>query len=266
MSGRRGSTLAIVQARMSSTRLPGKVLQDLEGQPMIIRQLERISRATSLDRIVVATSDHNDDDQLAALVQSHDIAVVRGPLDDVLARFVLAVDTHPADVVVRLTADCPLISPAVIDQVVESFHASDADYLSNTMDPTYPDGLDVEVVTAQALREVDRITTDPHEREHVTLGVYRRTDAFTIENLRDPSGADHSGLRWTVDTPDDLGFARGIYRHLLAHNPAFEYADVLELLDAHPELLRTDAHSARNAALDGLDTGAMKHRGSAVER
>ena len=265
MTGRRGTTLAIVQARTSSSRLPGKVLKPLGGEPMILRQLERIARANSLDQIVVATSDHETDDALAQLLQSHDIDVVRGPLDDVLRRFVLALDTHPADVVVRLTADCPLISPAVIDQVVEAFHASSADYLSNTMDPTYPDGLDVEVVTAQALRNVDEHTEDQHEREHVTLGVYRRTDRFAIANFRDPSGEDYSDLRWTVDTPDDLAFVEAVYRDLYPRKSSFEYADILKLVEATPELRRTAADSARNAALDGLDTGAMQHQGSAVE-
>lgn len=265
MTGRRGSTLAIVQARTSSSRLPGKVLKPLEGEPMILRQLERIARASRLDRIVVATSDHDTDVQLAQFLQSRGIDVVRGPLDDVLHRFVLALGTHPADVVVRLTADCPLISPAVIDQVVEAFHAGNADYLSNTMEPTYPDGLDVELVTANALRYVDEHTEDQHEREHVTLGVYRRTDEFVIENFRDPSGSDHSDLRWTVDTAEDYAFVEAVYHSLYPRNPSFDYADILKLVEATPELRRTDAHSARNAALDGLDTGAMQHRESAVE-
>ncbi|HEY7825017.1 MAG TPA: glycosyltransferase family protein [Acidimicrobiia bacterium] len=266
MIKRRGRTLAIVQARTSSSRLPGKVLKPLEGEPMILRQLERISRAGSLDQIVVATSDHPSDDELAQFLQAQGFDVVRGPLDDVLHRFALALDTHPADVVVRLTADCPLISPAVIDQLVEAFHAGNADYLSNTMEPTYPDGLDVEVVTADALRYVDEQTADKHEREHVTLGVYRRPDQFVITNFRDPSGADHSDLRWTVDTPEDFAFVEAVYRDSYPHTPDFEYADVLSWVDANPELVRTSADSARNAALDGLDTGAMQHQAGRAKR
>lgn len=265
MTGHRGATVAIVQARTSSSRLPGKVLKPLEGEPMIVRQLERIARARTLDRIVVATSDDETDDELARILQSRDICVVRGPLEDVLCRFVVALDTHPAEVVVRLTADCPLISSAVIDQVVEAFHAGSADYLSNTMKPTYPDGFDVEVVTAQALRYVDDHTEDQHEREHVTLGVYRRTDQFSIANFRDPSGADHSALRWTVDNAEDFAFVEAVYRDLYPRAPAFEYVDVLGFVDANPDLVRTDADCARNSALDGLDTGAMQHRGGAVE-
>ena len=266
MNGPRGKTLAIVQARTSSSRLPGKVLMPLEGQPMILRQLERIQRAATIDQIVVATSDQADDDELAELLHSRNIAVLRGPLDDVLHRFVMVIDAYQPDVVVRLTADCPLISPRVIDQVVDSFHASDAEYLSNTMEPTYPDGLDVEVITAKALRNIDETTTDLHEREHVTLGVYRRTDTFAIANFSDPSGADHSDLRWTVDNANGFAFVEAVYRALFRADPAFDYSDVLAFLGDSPHLNRTAADSARNAALDGLDTGAMKHQGSAVER
>ena len=265
MTGRRGSTLAIVQARTGSSRLPGKVLKPLEGEPMIMRQLQRLARAGNLDHIVVATSDSEEDDKLADLLRARGIDVNRGPLNDVLARYIWALHHHPSDVVVRVTADCPLISPKVIDQVVERFHSSDADYVSNTMDPTYPDGLDVEAVTAAALRYVHEQTSDKHESEHVTLGVYRRTDRFVIENLRDPSGADHSDLRWTVDTADDFAFVEAVYRDLFSRDPEFDYPEVLALIEANPQLRRTKADSARNAALDGLDTGAMTHPGSAVK-
>ena len=139
------STLAIVQARMTSTRFPGKVLAPLVGQPMVLRQLERVRRATTLDGVIVATSTDPTDDELTGVVEASGVPVVRGSLDDVLDRFITAMDVFEPEVVVRLTADCPLISPFVIDQVVEAFRASNADYVSNTMTPTYPDGLDVEL-------------------------------------------------------------------------------------------------------------------------
>jgi len=265
MSGQRGRVLAIVQARTTSSRLPGKVLKELQGAPMIMRQLERVSRSVALDDIVVATSEQADDDELARLVQSGHIPVVRGPLEDVLGRFLQAIDEYRPDVVVRVTADCPLISPSVIDLVVERFHAGEADYVSNTMDPTFPDGLDVEAVTPQALRLVHESSSDHHEREHVTLGVYRRDDRFTIENVRDPSGVDHSDLRWTVDTPEDFAFVEAVYASLYPQNPSFDYHDVLALLERQPELSRTSADSTRNSALDGLDTGAMRHSGNVIE-
>lgn len=255
MTGSRGRTLAIVQARTSSSRLPGKVLKSLVGSPMILRQLERISRARALDRVVVATSDDASDDELALLLTNAGYDIARGSLEDVLARFTLALDEYQPDVVVRITADCPLISPTVIDLVVERFHASTSDYVSNTLQPTYPDGLDVEVMTAEALREVANASTDRHEREHVTLGIYRHPETFSVENVVDPSGNDNSRLRWTVDNADDFAFVSAIYEHLYPHH--FDYDDILDLLKSQPELNRTDANAPRNAVLEGLDTGAM---------
>ncbi|MBK9738913.1 MAG: glycosyltransferase family protein [Actinobacteria bacterium] len=249
------STLAIVQARMTSTRFPGKVLAPLVGQPMVLRQLERVRRATTLDGVIVATSTDPTDDELTGVVEASGVPVVRGSLDDVLDRFITAMDVFEPEVVVRLTADCPLISPFVIDQVVEAFRASNADYVSNTMTPTYPDGLDVEVVRASVLREVARSATDPPEREHVTLGVYRRHDRYRVENVI--GSRDLSHLRWTVDTPADFAFVTRVYEALLPVTADFDLEDVLAYLEQHPEFSRTDADAARNAALTGLDTGAM---------
>jgi len=257
VTGSRGRTLAIVQARTSSTRLPGKVLKPLAGAPMILRQLERVSRAHSLDGVVVATSDDPSDDDLAAVLTNAGYAIVRGSLEDVLARFTVVVDRYEPDVVVRITADCPLISPSVIDLVVGRFHSTTADYVSNTLQPTYPDGLDVEVMTAKALRQVASASSDLHEREHVTLGIYRRPEHFSVENVVDPSGDDNSSMRWTVDDPADYTFVSSIYEHL--YPDYFEYEDVLELLQTLPELNRTDASLPRNAALEDLDTGAMRN-------
>ncbi|HEY7822477.1 MAG TPA: NTP transferase domain-containing protein, partial [Acidimicrobiia bacterium] len=144
--------LAIVQARMSSSRLPGKVMLDLAGKPLIIRQLERITRAQRLSGIVIATSTDPSDDPLAELLTRDGYEVVRGSLDDVLGRFVQVLDEYRPTTIARITADCPLISPTVIDQVVEAFSSADVDYCSNTLVPTYPDGLDVEIVRADVLR------------------------------------------------------------------------------------------------------------------
>ena len=259
----RGRTVAIVQARTTSRRLPGKVLLPVEGKPMLIRQLERVCRAESLDEVVVATSTDSTDDDIGEVADAQGIRVVRGPLDDVLARYVLAADMTDAEVAVRITADCPLISPSVIDQVVGTFHASEFDYVSNTLTPTYPDGLDVEVTTARAFRRVSQLSGDEAEREHVTLGIYRRPEEFALGNVVDPSGFDHSTLRWTVDEPEDLNFARSIYAHLFPSNPAFDYRDVLDLLKANPQLHRTVQDASRNAALEGLNTGAMKRHNRA---
>ena len=250
------TTLAIVQARMSSTRYPGKVLAPIAGQPMILRQLDRIQRAETLDGIVVATSIDASDDELAEIVIANGFNVVRGDLNDVLARFIQVIDQYQPETVVRLTADCPLISPRVIDQVVERFNQGDCDYASNTMTPTYPDGLDVEVVKASVLQEVSGTSTDKNEREHVTLGVYRQPDKYRIVNF--PGEVDLSHLRWTVDTPEDHAFVKAIYDDLYPTNPNFDLEDVMSYLKNHPERIRTANDAIRNAALMGLDTGVMK--------
>lgn len=247
--------LAVVQARMSSTRLPGKVLRELSGKPMIIQQLERIQRANLIDQVVVATSTDPEDDILVEVVSDFGVDVVRGDLHDVLSRFIQAVDRFSPEVVVRLTADCPLTSPVVIDAVIQAFALSNADYLSNTMKPTFPDGLDVEVVKADVLRKVSELAMDEPEREHVTLGVYRRPELFAIENYE--HSADLSSLRWTVDTAEDFSFVQGVYSGLYTENPQFDLAEVLDYLKHHPALNRTDRDSKRNAALDGIDTGVM---------
>jgi len=261
MSGRRGHTVGIVQARTTSTRLPGKVLIDLEGEPMVLRQLERVARAASLDLIVVATSEDPSDDALAVAIAEAGYDLVRGSLDDVLARFVQVIDEYQPDVVVRMTADCPLICPSVIDGVVVAFHSSDDDYLSNTMDPTYPDGLDVEVTLANVLREVNRNTHDADEREHVTLGIYRHPERYRVANFVDPTGISNAHLRWTVDTAEDLEFVCSVYRELLPVRPEFGYLDVLDLLYDQPQLSRDDRDTHRNQALDGIDVGVMRHPG-----
>jgi len=227
--------------------------------PMLVRQLERISLCHSLDQIVICTSVDDSDDPLARVVADAGYPVVRGSLSDVLDRFMSVVNEYQPDVLVRLTGDCPLASPTVIDAVVESFHASTADYLSNTMSPTYPDGLDVEVVTSSCLAQVAAVSSDPHEREHVTLGVYRRPENFEIRNYADPQGRDHSSLRWTVDTREDLDFVRRVYEHFSDSIPTFEYDDVLQLLATDPEFDERGTPQRRNAALDGLDTGVMQH-------
>jgi spore coat polysaccharide biosynthesis protein SpsF len=250
------STVGILQARMSSSRLPGKVLLPVGEEPMVGRQIDRLARVRGIDNLVVATSDDASDDLLVEYLESRGVPVVRGSLNDVLDRFITVLDEFGPESVVRLTADCPLVSPAVADQVISEFHASGADYASNTLQPTFPDGLDVEVVKADVLRWVAANSTDPHEREHVTLGVYRRPERFSLLNVRGSS--DFSDLRWTVDNSDDLEFVRSVYSRLYLENPEFEFEDVLSLLRAEPSLSRTNRDAGRNVALDGLDTGAME--------
>ena len=233
--------LAVIQARMSSTRLPGKVLKDVLGKPMIIRQLERITRSKLIDQIVVATSTESSDDQLAEAVTEAGFIVFRGSLDDVLSRFqILRAELNPTHIV-RLTADCPMTDPSVIDGIIEQHLATQVDYTSNVISRTFPRGLDAEVFTAAALDRLSELKLSADEHEHVTLGFYRRPGEFTLTNYAGQVNKSH--LRWTVDNPEDYDFAVWVYSQLYPAKPNFESADILALLDSHPErILIEDGH------------------------
>ncbi len=232
-------TLAILQARMSSSRLPGKVLLPIHGRPMIMRQIERIRRAATLEGLVVATSVDPSDDPLADLLGAEGVTVRRGPLDDVLARFLEVIDEFGPDDVVRLTADNPMTDPQVIDLVVSAHREAGADYTANTLSHTFPHGLDVEVVAASALRALADLGPDEDDREHVTVGLPRRPGRFRSHSVAQDD--DQSELRWTVDYPEDLAWARQVYDRLYPGTPAFGQADVLALIEREPALRRTVA-------------------------
>lgn len=205
------STSCVVQARMRSTRLPGKVLAELGGRPLLAFLLRRLARSGP-DHLVVATSDAGEDDPVAELAAAEGADVVRGPEEDVLARFALALDRFPADTVVRVTGDCPLVDPALVRRAIEVRETTGADYVSNTLVRTFPDGLDVEVVDAEALQRAAVEAVDPVEREHVTPYVYRRPERFALRSFRHPVVL--SEHRWTVDTPDDLALVASIVDRL----------------------------------------------------
>lgn len=237
--------LAILQARVSSTRLPGKVLKDLHGEPMIVRQIERLRLSSKIDQFVVATSTESSDDALVDVLENSGVPVRRGPLDDVAARFAMVIDEFDPDVVVRLTADCPLTDAAVIDRIIESHIASGADYSSNTLEPTYPHGLDAEVFSPQAFARLRATEMSDKEIEHVTYGLYSRPGEFALNSVTQPNNVRH--LRWTVDNPEDLDFVRKVYDRLYDTNPNFTQKDVLDLLEREPELVFTEEMDARKA-------------------
>lgn len=213
--------LAILQARMSSTRLPGKVMAPILGTPMIGRQVERLRRCRRIDVLAVATSEGADDAPLAAYCESLDLPVYRGSLHDVLDRYHHAARAFgPARTVVRLTADCPLADWTVIDAVIEAHERGGFDYTNNT-DPerTFPHGLDAEAMRPEALEAAWRDAADPYEREHVTPFLYRRPERFRLGSVTSPAPAPE--LRWTVDTPQDLAFVREVYARLYPSDPEF---------------------------------------------
>ncbi len=235
---------AILQARLSSTRLLGKVMLPLAGRPMIERQFERMRRATSLERIVLATSDDVSDAPLAALCKELGVDCYRGSLTDVLDRYYQAALVFGATVVVRITGDCPLIDPQVIDKVVAARQAAGVDYASNAIKPSYPDGLDVEVMRMSVLEAAWREAKLPSEREHVTPFIWNRPQRFSLLNVQ--GEVDLSALRWTVDTPNDYVFVCRVYDALYARNPGFRTEDVLALLRRESSLGELNAGQERN--------------------
>jgi spore coat polysaccharide biosynthesis protein SpsF len=228
--------LAILQARMSSTRLPGKVLMPLAGAPLVLRQIERLRRARHIDELLVATSTDPSDDQLAETLDGAEVPVFRGDLQDVLGRYNGALLTHPDALhVVRLTADCPLTDPALIDQVIEEHVRTGADYTSNTPEPrTYPKGLDCEIMRSDVLRAAAAEAVDKDEREHVTMFIYRRPDRFRIAGVS--QGADEGDVRWTVDRPDDYQFVSAVYDALYPTTPTFDSPRIRAFVASRPDL------------------------------
>jgi spore coat polysaccharide biosynthesis protein SpsF len=227
-------TLAIIQARMGSTRLPGKVMADIAGAPMLTRVVSRTARATSVDRVVVATTTEPVDDQLVAMCIHQGWDVFRGSQHDLLDRYYQAALLYRADVVVRITSDCPFIDPEIIDQVVGSLSTSStrADYASSTILPrTFPRGLDTEAMTFAALERAWKQDADPMLREHVTPYIYQHPEQFALTRVDNET--DLSAHRWTVDTAEDLALVRRIYDSFT--DDYFSWRDVLRLVEEHPD-------------------------------
>jgi spore coat polysaccharide biosynthesis protein SpsF len=240
------NVLGILQARASSSRLPGKVLKPILGRPMLLHQLDRVRRARSLDALVVATSTDPSDDPIEVLCVSAGITCFRGSLNDVLDRFYQTAIAYRPRAVVRLTGDCPLTDPGLIDRVVE-FFGTDTFDIAGTAN-TFPDGLDVEVVRFDVLERAWKEATRPSDREHVTLMVHRQPERFRVGRYQNETDLSH--MRWTVDEPQDFELVRRIYEALYPRNPAFTTRDILELLAAQPQLLHVNQGIRRNEGLE----------------
>lgn len=224
---------------MGSSRLPGKVLASIEGQPMLWHVINRVRRARQVEMVLVATSNAALDDPVAKFCHSHKIAVFRGSESDVLDRYYQAATEHDADTVVRITADCPLIDPLVVDRVVSEFFNYDCDYAANVIQRSYPHGLDTEVFKYSALADAWRNATQAAEREHVTPYL-RDSGGYSLHNVECDVDLAPGYYRWTVDEASDLEFVRAVYR-TFGTTQVFDWRAVIELLDAHPELAALNA-------------------------
>jgi spore coat polysaccharide biosynthesis protein SpsF len=237
--------LVVIQARMASTRLPGKVLLPLANRPLLHRQLERVLAARTPSAVVVATTVNRRDDVIAGVAADVGVECLRGHPTDLLDRHYFAGVTCRADVVVKIPSDCPLVDPAVIDRVIGYYmaHTDSADFVSNLHPPSYPDGNDVEVMPIDVLERAWIEATAEHQREHTTPFIWERSDRFRIHNVQWESGLDYSSShRWTIDYLEDYQFLSAVYEQLWTEaRPVFSMDDVLALLEQRPDIASINA-------------------------
>ena len=236
------SCAIIIQARMTSTRLPGKVLQPVLGKPLLVYEIERLRRCQLADLLIVATTVNATDDPVVALCDALKVPVYRGSEGDVLSRYYETAVQYGVETVVRVTADCPIIEPTVVDAVIERFLSANGslDYVSNTLVRSYPRGLDVEAFSASVLKQAHQEATDNAHREHVTPFFYTQPERFRLASV--VADTDWRQHRWTVDTPEDFELISRVLTALYPTNPNFQLADVLHVLEQNPEWPLLNAH------------------------
>jgi spore coat polysaccharide biosynthesis protein SpsF len=240
--------ITLVQARTSSTRLPGKVLMPLCGKPLLLRMVERLRQAKLAGRIVVVTTTDTSDDSIVDLCNLQGIDVFRGDMNNLLDRHYQAAKAHNAEIVLKIPSDCPLIDPAIVDFVIDYYlqNSGKFDYVSNLHPATYPDGNDVEVMSFKSLEMAWKNATRKLELEHTTPYLWENPDQFSIGNVVWPSGNDYSmSHRWTIDYPEDYQFIKTVYEELYPKNPIFSMGEIIDLVDnKKPEIHQINAHLA----------------------
>jgi len=234
-------TVIIDQARMTSTRLPGKVMKEVLGKPLLEYQIERLKRTNEADELVIATTTNNTDQPIVEICKRLGVAYYRGSEEDVLSRYYEAATKFGADVVVRVTSDCPLIDPTVVDKVIKHYKDNwdKYDYVSNTLTRTYPRGMDTEVFSYKVLQEVYYNAQEQPEREHVTPYICWHPERYKLDNVSHHENQSHH--RWTVDTPEDFELIKLILQDLYPVSNKFTWLDVLNLLNEHPEWVQINA-------------------------
>ncbi|HCJ67211.1 MAG TPA: acylneuraminate cytidylyltransferase, partial [Elusimicrobia bacterium] len=232
--------VAIIQARMDSTRLPGKTLMSIGSKPLLWHVVERTGTSRYIDDIVIATSTNEKDDKIEKFAIRNNIKISRGPEDDCLDRYYKAAKKFNADIVVRITADCPLICPEVIDEVLKEYIRGGYDYVTNTLRYTYPDGCDVEVFSFKALEKASKECKDPVDREHVTPYI-RNSRKFKTKNVENDKPVDPNEYKWSVDRIEDLKFVKEVYKHLYNNGKIFSYKQIMNLLKNKPGIKKINS-------------------------
>lgn len=243
----RKRAVCIIQARMASTRLPGKTIKPIFDKPMLQLLIERLQRARTLDDVIVAAPEGRDNDCIEDLCHSLGIGIYRGSEDDVLARVLGAARAFNADIIVEITADCPLMDPGLVDAVVGEFFMGGADFVANLPDYTTPRGTDVRVFTTEGLDEINRISNDPADHEHVSLHFWEHPEKYRLRNVRFDFPRYVADLRLTVDTGEDFELIRRIFEALYPENPEFSFADILDVLRANPDWLELNSSVRQKA-------------------
>ena len=231
------SVVAVIQARMGSTRLPGKVLFEVAGQTVLGHVIRRVRAARGVDAVVVATTDLPEDDVVVATAEACGAGVTRGSRDDVLGRYAMAFEQHGGTTGIRVTSDCPAIDPQLLSSGLDIFAAESPDYLSNVVVRTYPRGYDFEIFTIPVLLAAAREARDGYSREHVTPFLYRHPERFSVRSLERADPMETSAWRITLDTPEDWMLIRRLFEALAPENPLFGLAEVEAYLTGHPDLL-----------------------------
>jgi|SRR3989338_2880245 len=231
----------VIQARMRATRLPGKMLMDVVGQPMIWHVVERLRRSRETDKIILAVPDTEDDKALEVFARENSVPCIKGDEENVLARYHKAIQAHKCEIVVRIAADRPFIDPAMIDDVIGTHLEGEADYTANNIIKTFPLGLDVEAFNRQVLERAYQAAHESYEREHVSPYIYEHPDMFILKNIEAKGKMRRPELRFTVDTAEDLAFTRAVYGELYHKNNAFTAEDVVDLLNRRPDLVEINS-------------------------
>jgi spore coat polysaccharide biosynthesis protein SpsF len=243
--------VATIEARMTSNRFPGKVLQPLGGMPALEFMIRRIQKSRLVGQVVVACTINRDDDPIEALCRKIGCGCHRGSEDDVLKRVLDAATEYRADLIVELTGDCPFIDPQVIDQVIGLYLEAGVDYASNVVERSYPDGFDVQVFSIDGLRKADTLTKDPIDRIHVSSYFYRTEGVFTRKTLKAPAELDWPELGLTLDEPDDYRMLCAVADALGKKFDEFTVQDVVKLLRQRPDLLEINSHVRRKTLEEG---------------
>ena len=251
MNRKTAKKAATIEARMNSSRLPGKILKPILGKPSLERLVERVRRSRWIDEVIVATTTSARDDEVEQWAGKAGVCCFRGSEEDVLARVLDAAKAFGGEIIVELTGDCPLIDPEIIDELMALYISQDFDYVSNILERTYPRGLDTQIFSTAVLEEVSRLTQDPADRENVSLYIYEHPDHYKLGGIRAPKSCYGPDLRICVDTIEDFDVVESVYKALYPRNPGFGSADIVKFLRSHPKIAALNACVRQKAVRPG---------------